>query len=182
MPLQNIENIVDHAQRLAAISRIMRTAPERYTPLRALFMALAEARSFVHFISWGITQLMIGALKMASQHVTMRGVVSGNVGEQILCEVNDFQEEAPYLDIKFCESTSFRSIDVPHQKLVVIDGLLAFKGSANLTQTAWRSAAKGREIIEVVSNVDEVVNLHNQFFSPIWGKMESVNELILGEG
>src|SRR5262249_21598106 len=53
-------------------------------------------------------------------------------------------------------------MDVPHKKLIVIDGLLAFKGSANLTQTAWRSAEQGMDIIEVVSNISEVSRLHNR--------------------
>jgi hypothetical protein len=138
-------------------------------------MALSEARSFVHFISWGITQLMIGALKVTAQRVPVRGIVSGSVGEQIMCEVDDFKNESPNLDIKFCETAGLRSIDIPHQKLIVIDGLLAFKGSANLTQKSWRSAAKGMEIIEVVSNIDEIISLHNQFFSTIWGKMKNHN-------
>jgi hypothetical protein len=175
LPLKYIDNIVEHGKRLALISSELRTQKERYPPLRALLRALIEARSFVHFISWGISPLMIGALKVTAQRVPVRGIVSGNFGEQIMCEVNDFKDEAPRLDIKFCEPAGFRTTDIPHQKLVVIDSLLAFKGSANLSQTSWRSAAKGMEIIEVVSNIDEIKSLHNQFFSPIWGKMNDYN-------
>jgi hypothetical protein len=40
---------------------------------------------------------------------------------------------------------------------------------------AWRSAGKDMEIIEVVSNIDEIISLHNQFFSSIWGKMQDDN-------
>jgi hypothetical protein len=173
LPLKDINNIVEHGTQLASISRMMRRRMEDYPPLRSLLKALAEARSFVHFISWGITQLMIGSLKVAAQRVPVRGIVSGNVGEQIMCEVNDFKHEAPDLKIIFCEPTRFRTIDIPHQKLIVIDGLLAFKGSANLTQMSWRSAEKDMEIIEVVSNTNEIISLHNQFFSPVWGKMNN---------
>lgn len=35
----------------------------------------------------------------------------------------------------------------PHQKVLVVDGLLAFKGSANLTTAGWRKAAEQCEII-----------------------------------
>jgi len=180
LPLKNIDNIVEHGKGLAMISRKLQIQKdkvnypqqiEKYPPMRALLMALIEARSFVHFISWGINQMMIGALKVVAQRVPVRGIVSGTVGEQIQCEVSDFKHEAPDLEIKFCESNGFRGKDIPHQKLLVIDGLLAFKGSANLTQTAWRSAEDSMEIIEIVSNIDEIISLHNQFFSPIWGKM-----------
>jgi phosphatidylserine/phosphatidylglycerophosphate/cardiolipin synthase-like enzyme len=129
-----------------------------------------EARSFVHFVSYGMTQMMIGALKMIAQRVSVRGIVA-NPGENILCEVDEFKDEASDLQIKFCVSKGLRSVDIPHQKLIVIDGLFAFKGSANFTQMSWRSAANGKEIIDTVSNIDEIVRLHNQFFSPIWGKM-----------
>jgi hypothetical protein len=182
LPLKNIDNIIEHGKRLALISRKIQIQKEKerypqqrekYPPMRGLLMALIEARSFVHFTSWGITQMMIGALKVAAQRVPVRGIVSGNIGEQIMCEVSDYKHEAPNLEIIFCEPAGFRDIDIPHQKLIVIDGLLAFKGSANLTQKSWRSAEKDMEIIEIVSNIDEIISLHNQFFSPVWGKMQN---------
>jgi phosphatidylserine/phosphatidylglycerophosphate/cardiolipin synthase-like enzyme len=170
LPLKNIDNIVEHAKRLAFIGREMRAQCEKCPPMRVLLMALMEAHSFVHFVSYGVSPMMIGVLKMIAQRVPVRGIVS-NPGENIVCEVDEFQYEAPNLEIRFCASKGYRSVDIPHQKLIVIDGLLAFKGSANFTDTAWRSAAKGKEIIEVVTNIDEIVRLHNQFFSPMWGKM-----------
>lgn len=170
LPLGGIEDIFDHAKKLASICKRVREQSKYYPPLRTLFDALVEARSFVHFISWGITPLMIGALKVAAQRVSIRGIVSGNIGENIICEVNDFKYDAPRLNIKFCESSGYRTVDIPHQKLVVIDGLLAFKGSANLTQMAWRSAEKNMDIVEVVSNVGEIIRLHNQFFFTCLGE------------
>jgi phosphatidylserine/phosphatidylglycerophosphate/cardiolipin synthase-like enzyme len=158
---------------------MMKVQKEEYLPFRSFMQALLQARSFIHFTSYGITQLMIGILKMAAQHVRIRGIVSGNVGEQIISEVTIFSNEAPKLEIIFCESYGFRNTDIPHQKLVVIDGLLAFKGSANLTQMAWRSAAKNTDMIDVVSNIDEVINLHNRFFSSIWGKMSKIGEEVV---
>lgn len=56
----------------------------------------------------------------------------------------------------------------PHQKLLVIDGLLAFKDSANLTTVGWRKAAEHREMIEVVTDPAEIVRLHNVYFSKSW--------------
>ena len=82
------------------------------------------------------------------------------------------------LSIKFCQTGGFRSIEEPHQKLIVIDGLLAFKGSANLTQTAWRSAENNMDVVEIVTDVDEVIKLHNRYFSPIWAKMSEVGDSI----
>jgi len=105
--------------------------------------------------------------------------VSGNVGEHVLSEATDYKSEAPNLSIRFCDSGDFRTEDIPHQKLIIVDGLLAFKGSANLTQTAWRSAERGTDMVEIVTDVQEVGRLNNNFFSPIWGKMnEQIGEEI----
>jgi hypothetical protein len=37
-----------------------------------------------------------------------------------------------------------------------------------MTDFGWRKAAHGHEVIEPVTNVGEVVDLHNRFFSPVW--------------
>jgi len=68
--------------------------------------------------------------------------------------------------------------ELPHQKLVVIDGLMAFKGSANLTQTAWRKAEIGYDEIEVVTNVEKVIDLHNRYFSPVWANLSEYGDTI----
>jgi len=67
---------------------------------------------------------------------------------------------------------------MPHQKLVVIDGLLAFKGAANLTLAGWRKAAQGRDVVEVVTDVDEVIDLNNRLFSPIWAELDDFGDSI----
>jgi hypothetical protein len=60
----------------------------------------------------------------------------------------------------------------------VIDGLMTFKGSANLTQTAWRKAEKGRDEVEVVTDVEKVIKLHNRYFSPIWADLSEYGDAI----
>jgi hypothetical protein len=72
-------------------------------------------------------------------------------------------------------------MDEPHHKIVIIDGLIAFKGLANLTHTAWRSLSNGMDILEVVTETDEVIKLHNYFFSPLWAKRSNVKDEILME-
>jgi hypothetical protein len=69
--------------------------------------------------------------------------------------------------------------DFPHQKLVVIDGMLAFKGSPNLTTSGWRKIDKRLEMVEVVTDVEEVIALHNEYFSPIWARCSSIGEQIV---
>lgn len=176
-PLKNIPDIIGHIKALASIARSVKS--KNYSPLHGLFKALSISIGFVHFTSYGTTQMMIGALKMLSHRVPIRGIVS-NPGESILSEITDFSEESPNLDIKIYDSGEFQYRDVPHQKLIVIDGILAFKGSTNLTQQAWRKAAQDFEVVDIVTNVDEVINFHNRYFSSVWGKMHpDIQEFIM---
>jgi len=121
---------------------------------------------------------MIGILKLAAQYVPVRGIISGNVAEQIISEVTDFKDEAPNLSLDFWKHGNLRGMDEPHHKLIVIDGLIAFKGSANLTHTAWRSVINGMDIIEVVTDTEEVIKLHNSFFSPLWARLSKLEDEI----
>lgn len=162
-------DLIGHSQRLAAIARHTREsltgARPFYPPMRALLEALATAERCVHFTTYGISALLLGAVKLAAQRVAVRGVVSGVKQSSLYQELVGFTDEAPRLELRtFTSDNGY----FPHQKIIVIDGLLAFKGSANLTDFAWRKAAQGREVIEVVTDVAEVVELHNRFFSPIW--------------
>lgn len=164
-----LDDPLAHAQTLAQIARQARTAlslpDHEYPPLRALLAALADARQFVHFTTFGISALLIGALKVIAQRVPVRGVISGVKHETLQRELTGYHDEAPLLDLRLFPQDSEW---FPHQKIIVVDGLLAFKGSANLTDFGWRKAAQGREVIEVVTDMDDVIELHNRFFSGVW--------------
>ncbi|MBL8131670.1 MAG: hypothetical protein JNL42_07410 [Anaerolineae bacterium] len=163
-------DLIEHSQRLARIARQIRESnggqtSSSYPPMRALLTALHSAERFVHFTTYGMSALLLGALKLTAQRVDVRGIVSGVKSDIMMREMTDYQDEAPHLHLRAFsgEETYF-----PHQKIIVIDGLMAFKGSANMTDIGWRKAARGQEIIEVVTDVAEVVELNNRFFSPAW--------------
>ena len=163
------DDLMGHCQTLAHIARRTReslASPEPYyPPMRALFAALQSAERFVHFTTYGISALLLGALKLTAQRVDVCGVVSGVKTDTMIQELTGYTDEAPRLNVRLYANESQY---IPHQKIIVVDGLLAFKGSANMTDFGWRKAAHGREVIEPVTDVAEVVDLHNRFFSPVW--------------
>ena len=65
-----------------------------YCPIRALLEAINAARSFVHFTSFGISHLFVGALKLASLHVNIRGIISGP-DKNIIDELTKYRDETP---------------------------------------------------------------------------------------
>jgi PLD-like domain len=169
--------LLDHCKKLADAITSPSYAKER-PPLRMLLAALSRAQVFVHFSSWGLTSFFVGVLKLMAQKTVVRGIVS-NIDERILDEITDLKTEVPpgNLEIKTFLRGDWVE-DPPHQKLIVIDGLLAFKGSANLTEQGWRKAGRGRDHVETVTNVAEVIRLHNKLFSPVWASKSKQGAVI----
>lgn len=165
-------DVIGHGQQLARIARQARESlmgkRALYPPMRALLEALGVAQHFVHFTTFGISAMLVGALKMTAQRVDVRGVVSGIKQNALYQELTGYTDESPRMVIRVFTDDA---LHFPHQKIIVIDGLIAFKGSANLTDFAWRKAAQGHEVIELVTDVAEVVELHNRFFSPVWAAL-----------
>lgn len=167
------QDLLHHCQQLAGAAQILTGHTQENPfwlppPITALFAAFSRAQHFIHFTTYGISYVIIGALKVVAQRVAVRGVVSNVYGET-LAELTEFSNEAPpgQFEMKVYGSAER---EIPQQKLVVVDGLLAFKGSANLYSPSWRKAAEGRETVEAVTDVDEVIRLHNRYFSSIWAE------------
>jgi hypothetical protein len=140
--------IVDHRNRdlfahATALAKVVRRADgdkylEQWPTMRTFFEVISRARCFVHFTSWGISHVMIGALKMASMRVPVFGFVS-DVPQHVRTELTEFPSEAPNLTARVIPSSQ-GVYDAPHQKIPIIDGLVAFKGSTNLTNAGARRA------------------------------------------
>jgi phosphatidylserine/phosphatidylglycerophosphate/cardiolipin synthase-like enzyme len=175
----NIDNPVEHIKHLRLIANRVQQDSPNYPPLKGLFESINNAQQFIHFTTFGISHQFLGALKLVAQRIQVRGIVSLPPDQAwLLPELECYKNEAPGLSIKTVCASSRNWEELPHQKLVVIDGLLAFKGSVNLTQTAWRKAARGYDEVEVLTDVEKVINLHNRYFSPVWADLSEYGDII----
>jgi phosphatidylserine/phosphatidylglycerophosphate/cardiolipin synthase-like enzyme len=100
------------------------------------------------------------------------------LSEGTVSELTNYRDEAPDMHVKIYDPSLTGWDSMPHQKLIVIDGLLAFKGSANFSLAGWRKAAQGRDVVEVVTDVDQVIELNNRLFAPIWAELSEIGETI----
>ncbi|HEX5156503.1 MAG TPA: phospholipase D-like domain-containing protein [Ktedonobacterales bacterium] len=149
-------------------------------PMQVLLEALNAAQAFIHFMTYGMSLQLVGALRMAALHVPVRGIVA-NASPAIAEELKTYAKESPHLETHLYERSDKRLDwdNMPHQKVIIIDGLLAFKGSANLTVDGWRKAAKGLDSVDVVTDVNEVIALNNRLFSPVWAKEDDTATLLM---
>lgn len=170
-----------HCRELGVVADNFRRRSETVTefaPLNYLFQAISLANSFIHYTSWGMSQLLMGALKLASfraPYMWVRGIV-GNLDESTMSEFNRPNEALFFEGRVFPKGASWS--EVPHQKILVVDGLLAFKGSGNLTLNSWRKAGRDLDMIEVVTDIEEVSDLHNRYFARTWGSLSDIGPVI----
>lgn len=120
---------------------------------------------------------MVGALKMTSMRVPVYGFVS-NVDANTKAELTEYPTEAPNFTAKTIP-TEQAAFDAPHQKLIIVDGLIAFKGSTNLTNAGMRRADRQLDISEMVTDFVEVTDLNNKYFAPVWRKLNNPSEKYL---
>jgi hypothetical protein len=116
---------IGHGKELAKIAYRMRKEDQAYPPLRALFEAISVAKAFIHFTTYNINAVMLGALALAAQRIEVIGVV-GKGDEWLVDELSSLSKESDRLHVAAYKTGSSWST-MPHQKLVVVDGLVAFK-------------------------------------------------------
>ena len=171
------KDITGQCKRLATLANGFQS--KRMDPMSTLLSSMLAAENFIHFTSMGISEFFIGALRLASLRVSVRGVVSEGK-ERTIQELVEHDDEAGNFEVRVY-GPKHEWEEKPHQKFVVIDGLMAFKGSANLSTIAWRKARKNLEVIEAATTIEEVITLHNEYFSPHWAALGNLGTEILME-
>lgn len=162
---------LEHCRELAFVGVQLDAGGDYWTPLKCLFSAFEKAERFVHFVSFNLDLAMCGALALLAERVDLRGVV-GVAHESVEDEISRLK-----LNVKIYGKNRWG--DVPHQKVVVIDGVLAFKGSANLSTQAWQKAGKAKqELVESVTDLSAVVALNNSYFSKLWAQLHPTADVV----
>ncbi|MDM8529761.1 phospholipase D-like domain-containing protein [Anaerolineales bacterium HSG25] len=172
-------DLIGHSRQLASIGELMKTNLKsgQIPPMRILLSALRKAQGFVHLTTYGMSHVLLGVLKVVSQEIQVRGIVA-NAHPSLVKEIGDYTDENPGLELIPIPATNdYRNADqIPHQKLIIIDGLLAFTGSANFTSTAWRKAKTGYEHVDVMTDIGHIQDIHNRLFCKTWLKLNPSSE------
>ncbi len=143
-----------------------------------LLKIIQQARKFVHFSTWYTTQEFYDEITGFSDSVAIRGIVGDSKSNQLArYVVTDLEENSKRghpknADIIFQTGKhhGFRS----HIKLIIIDGIIAIRGSANLAKYAWDNLLPRNEdgilipgeMIDVIATPQEVMRLNNTYFAP----------------
>lgn len=157
-------DLLGHARALAILSG--RFSGEYANPLAMLVRLFNSAQEFIHFVSHGLDLVMLGILAATSERVRVYGVVN-NSAPSAVKEIQTLRDDFRRLELRTYDNPADR-FGGPHQKLLVVDGLIGLTGSANLTTNSYRQAANAHNMINVITDTDEVADINNKFFSTAW--------------
>ncbi len=138
--------------------------------------AIGQAQAFVHFSLPVIPPALVGALKVASSQVPVRGI-TGEGGEDITPRPGEHTRNAMMGEIRRARKET-GVWEPPPRSILVIDGLAAFTGGENLISGSPGGEDAGNEAIETVTDPDGIFSLHNKILSPLWAATSDLGEKI----
>lgn len=141
-----------------------------------LIQAISEAEYFIHFATYSFDLFFYGIFTIASQDIPVKGII----GKELKDWKEDLIQEGPDAngrlkhsrgrEIYFDRADKFNKV---HQKVLIIDGLIAFSGSMNLTSNGVKNLKQGKESFEVESVIEKVKEKDHRLFASHFGKISS---------
>lgn len=147
-----------------------------YRPLNYLIQALNKAKYFIHVVTESIDGFFLGmlAMKYVEPDIEMRVIVWHP--QRIYQDLKRLMEHSiifkgyEHGERPLARGILVATVSEAHQKLIVIDGCIAFKGSANATLDGW--TRKG-ELIEFVTDSLALRQLNRYYFAEFMAKKRS---------
>ncbi|WP_333602447.1 phospholipase D-like domain-containing protein [Atlantibacter hermannii] len=131
---------------------------------------LMNAKMYVHFCTYTIDKLVLDMLeRVASNGVQVAGVVG--LSSKILPNIERLNNKFPGVcKIIPWESATENKYNLPHQKFIIIDGMICFAGSMNLTKDGFSKLDQNPpfELFLPVTNIDDIVAINNEYLTPLF--------------
>ncbi|MCT7499991.1 phospholipase D-like domain-containing protein [Aliarcobacter cryaerophilus] len=129
-----------------------------------------NASLFIHFSTYTIDEVMLNFFKDSLK----RGVqVAGVVGlsKKISEKIAELNENYPEIcNIIPWECKYGNKYILPHQKFIIIDGVVGMAGSMNFTKSGFDKHDKNPpfELLWTLTNIDTIVSINNEYLSPLF--------------
>lgn len=140
-------------------------------PYDALIGVFEQATWRIHFTTWTIHENILVELQQlaAKKNIIVRGVVGvePTTGRgKLKPEISD------NFSVLIADDRKTKHL-FTHTKLVILDGLAAIKGSANLQPRAYRGIADNPpgDVVEAVTSMRQAQLLNNRIFAPVWAAL-----------
>jgi hypothetical protein len=140
----------------------------QYRPLNYLIQALDKARYFIHVVTESIDGFFLGMLAMKSfeQAIEIRVIVwhpqKMYKDMKRLLDHSIFFKGYEHGERLLTRGILVTTISEAHQKLIVVDGYMAFKGSVNATLDGW---TREGELVEFATDSSDLAKLNRDYFA-----------------
>lgn len=157
---------------------IVRIENDQVTPLMGLLKVLAEAQSFVHFVSCSaLEREVIGALLMLAHELPIRGVIAPQSTHETHV-FNLFGSRMPYLDARtYTHEAPFSMTSYDHT--FIVDGIIAVRANFSASSHETRTCEAKVPAFTVIAELEGVTALNNEFFSPVWAQESNYGDVIV---
>lgn len=167
---------LNHCLNLGSLA--MQARRREVPPHKTLLRALEVAQAFVHCTSFGpfhpdIEQTLV----KVAQHVPVRGIIA-NADSCTVEHLVHLNHQHTLLTLKPQRGPVYLG-DVQYQQLFIIDGLIAFRGSANDMLFEIHDPLPRKGVLDVITESDAIFALHNRFFSPLWAQESKEQDVIV---
>jgi phosphatidylserine/phosphatidylglycerophosphate/cardiolipin synthase-like enzyme len=139
-----------------------------YRPLNYLIQALNKSQHFIHIATESIDVFFIGMLAMKYYESDIEIHIIVWHPQKIYPKLKRLMEHSIFMrgyehGIRpFTRGILVETVSEAHQKLIVLDGRVAFYGSANTTLDGW---TRSGELIQFTTDKGEIQNLNRDLFS-----------------
>jgi hypothetical protein len=139
-----------------------------YRPLNYLIRALNKTNRFIHIVTESIDSFFIGMLAMKYFESDIEIHVIVWHPQKMYPDLKRLMEHSVFIKgyergvRPLARGILVETISEAHQKLIILDGCIAFYGSANATLDGW---TRPGELIRFTINPEEIQNLNRNFFS-----------------
>jgi phosphatidylserine/phosphatidylglycerophosphate/cardiolipin synthase-like enzyme/rubredoxin len=149
----------------------------QYRPMNYLMEALVQAKHFIHVATESMDNFFLGllSLKFFEQDIEIKVILwhpqKLYETQKRLWENSILLKDYRNLVRIFTRGISIDTINEVHQKLIIIDGYVALKGSANATLHGW---SRTGELVEFSNDISDVAELNNEYFAKFRAKKRRV--------
>jgi len=139
-----------------------------YRPLDYLIQSLNRTKHFIHIVTESIDGFFIGMLAMKYYESDIEIHIIVWHPQKMYPDLKRLMEHSVFIKgyergvRPFARGILVETISEAHQKLIILDGCIAFYGSANTTLDGWTRLG---ELIRFTNDQEEIQNLNRNFFS-----------------
>jgi phosphatidylserine/phosphatidylglycerophosphate/cardiolipin synthase-like enzyme len=179
-PSKKLRNLIEDMKAAAPSGSFDDTRPY-YRPLNYLLDTISLAKYFINVATESMDAFFLGVLSLKQSEPEIEQRVILWHPQRLYGDFDQLMDHSMIIkgfqrrENLISRGLRVATVSKAHQKLFVIDGVVAFKGSANASLDAWTDQGN---IIELVTDPLVIQNLNRRYFASYMAKKRTVVDVL----